>query len=265
VETGEIFTSAGGGVRTFGQITSLGVTALATVTVAVTMVLFFTTALIPLAVLWPVAIACGCAALIGLLAFAIVRHAGKEGAWESIEEMPSNRQMELWKRINSIALTHLKLISLDLLLKLSKEIPDAVTIVNVLFSIYNHYASFKDEWKRQLDKDIAVILHLLPFNLLMNNTFPEVQLGFSVYDSMFEYYESEDLRVDLLNLLRQRFTAKQLREIFHNSSKKFHNELVSIIKTHAGNSKKIQKAWNNLLKCARLKDSEAKPIREVCS
>ncbi|MDR3117021.1 MAG: hypothetical protein LBT98_00370, partial [Puniceicoccales bacterium] len=74
--SGEISIVTGGGVRTFSQVASLGVTALATVAVAVTVVLFFATALIPIAVLWPLVLACGCAALIGLFAFAIFRYTG---------------------------------------------------------------------------------------------------------------------------------------------------------------------------------------------
>jgi hypothetical protein len=68
------------------QDVGLVVTAFAVAVAVVTVVLFFTTALIPFLVLWPVAIACGCVAILGLVAFAIARWRGEKPSSNGVED-----------------------------------------------------------------------------------------------------------------------------------------------------------------------------------
>ncbi|MDR3117261.1 MAG: hypothetical protein LBT98_01690 [Puniceicoccales bacterium] len=88
------------------NVIALVVSTLAVAAVVLTVALFWTTALVPLAVLWPVVIACGCVAIIGLTALGIAhrRVAPARSSLSYAEEMPKNQLDALWQEIRMIGI-----------------------------------------------------------------------------------------------------------------------------------------------------------------
>jgi hypothetical protein len=218
--------------RKIAQFVGILTTTLALAAAVVTVILFFATALVPLTFLWPMAIACGCVALIGLIAYGIARHGDW---WETFADMPLRIKMRVHKRIVAID---------NHPYKWNQEMCQLLNILLQCLSQCDENTS-QNKWKR-----IADALEILPrddFEACLSGAENNPVLP------LFQYCKYGDVLVRVLKLFRKRLPSKILWERQLMNS---HGELYKKIAARASENEAVRQAWNKLLRHAGPKPAE---------
>ncbi|MDR3116971.1 MAG: hypothetical protein LBT98_00105 [Puniceicoccales bacterium] len=261
----------GGTARTLGQVISLIITASAALFAVTTVVLVFVAGL---TVLWPVALACGCTILIGLIAFAIVRLGGRERNAKvpiykevsyaefnvkNVAAMSKYARGILWARIKEIAELYEGSFGMSrkkINTFFSKKSPDPSIFARLLFS--SDYGSIlcKLAWDSKHSCLAANTFKLFPDDLLMKAIFGYKE-SYSIYrDPVFtiffkncfpEYAQYADCRNVALQLFYDRFSPEMLRKIFTENI-----FLKDTIANYVRANPQLMELWSALLDRARL-------------
>jgi hypothetical protein len=213
--------------RKIAQHIGILITTLALAAAVVTVVLFLATALVPLTFLWPMAIACGCVALIGLIAYGIARHGDW---WKTFGDMPTWMRTRVYKRIDAV----------DRSLKgLNNGWSKRQAFLDFL-SQCNEDTN-PNVWKR-----IADALEILPreaFEARLSEAEKNPVLP------LFQYCTNGDVLVRVLKLFRKRLPPNILRDKLLKAP---NGELYMRIEDRAGENEAVRQAWNKLLRHAGL-------------
>ncbi|MDR3117668.1 MAG: hypothetical protein LBT98_03835 [Puniceicoccales bacterium] len=255
-------------LRMLGQAIPLAATALAMVAMAITLVLFWTTACVSIAVLWPVAIGCGCVIPMAMVAFALVRHVSGNGKkvdsklWpRTIGDMDEEDRKLLWQKIRTLAQNSGMVEEGKFIEFFPEEVPNGAVITLALDWGFLVKAV---EDKNSYD-DVLEILRLLPSNLLRDIVIMSSDGKTSIYAQLFRCCERDSEEMDseekdgkegdkflvqLLELLVQHLSPGELLEIAQSSAFAL-SDLRTAITERTKDARKISMAWNDLLTLAR--------------
>ncbi|MDR3117313.1 MAG: hypothetical protein LBT98_01960 [Puniceicoccales bacterium] len=219
--------------RKIAQHIGILITTLALAAAVVTVVLFLATAIVPLAFLWPTAIACGCVALIGLIAYGIARHGDCGDWWEYLWDMPSWMRERMLKRIYTVE-NKLDIKQRNL----------------TIFEMINSWSQYDgntdpDVWKRMVSA-----LEILP-NRFIKDISSQVERNPIL--PLFQYCKDSSVLVRVLKLFQKRLFPKRLWAGLLETP---HGELYKKIAALASENKAVGQAWNKLLRHAGPKPAE---------
>jgi hypothetical protein len=187
-------------------IIGIFITILAVLAAALAVILFFVTPWVPAIVLWPMVVACGCVAFIGLIAYGIARHSGDEW-WTTFKDLSLLEEIILWKRIHAV----------------DPNMQRYESVHDFLNSWLNYDGNTDPvRWEKILDV-IKILSCDYSFYVIGCDDSEKPLLL-----NLFKYCRNDAILVQVLQIFQKRFRSKAILATF------FHGEMGQVIDERAG-------------------------------